>query len=410
MLITWAGPGHVWPFINFAKVLRKHGMEVSFIGFDSDVERFNLHKFDFQSVGDDKVVRSRLESGTVDEKTSFFEELMMGIGAAVGKFEPDLVFIDPMSHISVIAAVRAGIEARYLWVFNPAYRENGHLPFCKVRRWREYLFLRKFRTLQWFAVWLVFQHTIFRKKVRGNTIFDLKVRPKVQSHGFGCLFGVLGYMTKLPSVVLGPQIFADSTSNQVTYLGLNIEPRPEEFDFKTVTEKKIVFVSFGSNFDLYDEAERITNVLISVAKKMSGSYFIFHAPEKFKPSGENLENVVFETKVPVYEILKKATVVITHGGYGGVKESIFFRVPMLVIPFAFDQPGNAYHVEKNGVGLVVSPREVSERTVQSRLDRLIRDSQFLANIENLADRMIEEDQVQEYVEKLKKELLESRES
>lgn len=410
MLITWTGSGHVWPFINFAKVLRKRGMEISFVGFDADVERFRLLKLAHHSLGDDKLIRKQIESGTADEKTTSFEKVIGEIGDVIGKFKPDIIFIDPMSHISAVAALRAGVEARYLWVFNPPIRGDGHFPFCKVRRWREYLLLRKFPAAKWLAFWVAYQYQISCRGIRGETVFDLKVRPAAEAHGLDWLFTTLGYMIRLPSVVLGPQLFTDSKNGQVTHLGLGVGIRETEPDYDLGNGKKIVFVSFGSNFELYDGATRITTLLVSVAQQMSDYFFIFHVPSEYERPAECPTNVVFETHVPVLKILEKAAAVITHGGHGGVKESIFFRVPMLVVPFAFDQPGNAYHVEKSGVGLVLPPLEVSKQKVLDGLRELIENPRFRSNIEDLADRMRREDISVQYVDELEKHLAARRDS
>lgn len=371
------------------------------LGFDSDVERFIDHKFPYHSVGDDKLIRKRMETGTADEKASFFEDLIGEIGSAIEREAPDLIFIDPMSHISVVAALRAGVEARYLWVFNPPIKGDGHFPFCKVRRWREYLILRKFPAVQWFVFWLVYQYQIIRRGIRRKTVFDLKVRPAAEAHGLGWQFTYLGYMIDLPSVVLGPQALADSASGKVTHLGLGVEPRESEAEYEIRDDKKIIFVSFGSNFDLYEAADRVTNVLLSAARNMEELNFIFHVPAAFERPVDRPVNVVFATQVPVFKILEKAAVVVTHGGYGGIKESIFFKVPMLVVPFDFDQPGNAYHIEKNGVGLVLSPREITKENARNSLEQLIENSQFRSQITELGSRMRQADISVRYVDDLK---------
>jgi UDP:flavonoid glycosyltransferase YjiC (YdhE family) len=66
----------------------------------------------------------------------------------------------------------------------------------------------------------------------------------------------------------------------------------------------------------------------------------------------NLGNVLFLKKVPQLKVLEKADLFITHGGFGGIKEAIFYKVPMLVYPLDmhYDQNGNAFKIEHFGLG------------------------------------------------------------
>jgi len=61
-------------------------------------------------------------------------------------------------------------------------------------------------------------------------------------------------------------------------------------------------------------------------------------------------NVLMVEEVPQVELLKRASLLVTHGGLTSVKESILLGVPMVVIPFYFDQPGNAARVVHHGLG------------------------------------------------------------
>lgn len=61
-------------------------------------------------------------------------------------------------------------------------------------------------------------------------------------------------------------------------------------------------------------------------------------------------NIHIYTSVPQTEVLKIADVFVTHGGMNSVSEAMVCGVPMVVIPFASDQPVNAECVERLGIG------------------------------------------------------------
>ncbi|WP_266366909.1 glycosyltransferase [Tellurirhabdus rosea] len=93
-------------------------------------------------------------------------------------------------------------------------------------------------------------------------------------------------------------------------------------------------------------------------------------------------NVWFFSRVPQLQVLQQADIFITHGGFGSIKESIYYEVPMLVYPLDphYDQPGNALKVAHHGLGL----RGVfhTEGTIQLRdkLQRLLDDKAFKARL------------------------------
>lgn len=64
-------------------------------------------------------------------------------------------------------------------------------------------------------------------------------------------------------------------------------------------------------------------------------------------------NVHFFSRVPQLRVLAEADLFITHGGFGSIKESIHYGVPMLVYPLdaKYDQNGNALKVEHHRLGL-----------------------------------------------------------
>jgi len=65
-------------------------------------------------------------------------------------------------------------------------------------------------------------------------------------------------------------------------------------------------------------------------------------------------NAIVVKRAPQLELLKRATVCITHAGLNTVLESLAQGVPQLAIPITYDQPGVAARIAHKRTGVVTS--------------------------------------------------------
>jgi zeaxanthin glucosyltransferase len=79
---------------------------------------------------------------------------------------------------------------------------------------------------------------------------------------------------------------------------------------------------------------------------------------------------------PQRAVLARADLLVTHAGVNTVLDALTFGVPMLALPFAFDQPGVAARVVHAGVGLRVSPRLATAARIRAGLERLMVDPSY----------------------------------
>src|SRR5215203_5484378 len=70
-------------------------------------------------------------------------------------------------------------------------------------------------------------------------------------------------------------------------------------------------------------------------------------------------NVVIVSEAPQVELLKRASLMVSHGGVTGLKKSAFMGVPMLLIPIHYDEFGNAARVVYHGLGVRLQLEKVS---------------------------------------------------
>jgi MGT family glycosyltransferase len=100
-------------------------------------------------------------------------------------------------------------------------------------------------------------------------------------------------------------------------------------------------------------------------------------------------NVVIAQETPQVELLKRATLMVYHGGISGVKESIFTGVPMLLIPLFYDQPGNAARVVYHGLGARLRLKSLSTRELGRLIDTVLEDPSYSAQAKLMSKRFVE---------------------
>jgi UDP:flavonoid glycosyltransferase YjiC (YdhE family) len=92
---------------------------------------------------------------------------------------------------------------------------------------------------------------------------------------------------------------------------------------------------------------------------------------KNRPPGPLPEGVAAFDYAPFSAIFPRAAAVVHQGGIGTMGQALRSGRPMLVVPFAHDQPDNALRVKRLGVARLVYPRHYSARRVAGHLRALL---------------------------------------
>lgn len=86
--------------------------------------------------------------------------------------------------------------------------------------------------------------------------------------------------------------------------------------------------------------------------------------------GEVPDDVTVRQWVPQLAVLAQASAFVTHAGMGGCSEGLWHGVPMIAVPQAVDQFGNAARLAELGVGEHLPAGEVTPETLRSAVLRL----------------------------------------
>ena len=98
-------------------------------------------------------------------------------------------------------------------------------------------------------------------------------------------------------------------------------------------------------------------------------------------------NVLIVAEAPQVEVLKRASLMVSHGGVTGLKESAYMGVPMLLIPIHYDEFGNAARVVYHGLGTRLQLKDVSAFELGRLIDEVLNDPSYSARAKQMSEKL-----------------------
>jgi UDP:flavonoid glycosyltransferase YjiC (YdhE family) len=90
-----------------------------------------------------------------------------------------------------------------------------------------------------------------------------------------------------------------------------------------------------------------------------------------RPAVSASADLLIVESAPHELLFPRAAAVVHHGGVGTTGQALRSGHPMLIAPFAHDQPDNAYRASRLGVARVLYPGRYTAPRVASHLDELL---------------------------------------
>ena len=138
------------------------------------------------------------------------------------------------------------------------------------------------------------------------------------------------------------------------------EGRPElSFPWNPLTGEPIVYASMGTVQN--GNAEVFRTIATAVLKHQGAAQLVLSIGRVLRPEqiGPVPKNAIILNHAPQLELLKKASMCITHAGFSTVLEALAQGVPQVAIPVTNDQPGVAARIAAHLTGVVTSLEELT---------------------------------------------------
>ncbi|MEV8397777.1 macrolide-inactivating glycosyltransferase [Streptomyces niveus] len=196
------------------------------------------------------------------------------------------------------------------------------------------------------------------------------------------------------SIVLIPkalQLFADRVDESVfTFVGACQGERADQGDWeRPAGAEKVLLVSLGS---ANTKQPGFYRACVEAFGDLPGWHVVLQIGKFVDPSelGEIPGNIEVHPWVPQLAILRKADAFITHAGAGGSQEGLATGTPMLAIPLAVDQFGNADTLVQLGVARRLPMEGVTAEALREAVTALVADPEVARRGEEIQQDMAKE--------------------
>jgi zeaxanthin glucosyltransferase len=147
------------------------------------------------------------------------------------------------------------------------------------------------------------------------------------------------------------------------------------FPWERLTGEPLIYASMGTI--LNGQVEVFRTLAAGVAKH-KGVQLVLSIGEQLEPDqiGPVPSSAIIVKRAPQLELLKLASVCITHSGLNTVLESLAQGVPQVAIPVTFDQPGIAARIAYHKTGVVSSLERLTAANLATILGEVLSDATY----------------------------------
>jgi zeaxanthin glucosyltransferase len=173
------------------------------------------------------------------------------------------------------------------------------------------------------------------------------------------------------------------------YLDIMLE-KDIETSLGNTDKRPLIYCSLGTlNAGWQRHAEKFFRTLIEAFSTQKQYQVVISIgtdikPEIFDPLPDNIN--LFQL-VPQLDILRRASLMITHGGINSINECVFLNIPMIVYPLNkdIDQRGNAARIEYHGMGLRGNIRDETSAGILEKINAVMTDPSYKKNVARMKE-------------------------
>jgi len=372
--------GHLLASFKLAKDLRARGHDVRYLGLASAAPLVRRQGFELIPIFErllGGVSRSSEATDQLDGRR-WFGEIARGeaLDAVMGALAPDLVWM-----ISLYYPEALLVHCRY------------RLPVVLWTRFCRPASMSRAEIVQ----------DIVSARLLNLGAADLQAALRavtVAGYRFGSFRDVAGLVLRMPELVAMPRCLElpqvpDDPNVFYAGTGMDLVRAEEPFPWDEIAAGRyLVFCSLGSQCGHEPEtARRFFHAVLGAAAAHPEWQLILTVGKGFDPAELPAPppNLYLSRWVPQLEVLRRADLLVTHGGTGTVKEAVLLGVPMVVLPLMRDQFDMAQRVVYHRLGLSGTLAETTAESLAALIAAAAADETLKPRLAAMRQRVLAED-------------------
>jgi len=154
------------------------------------------------------------------------------------------------------------------------------------------------------------------------------------------------------------------------------------FPWERITGEPLIYASMGT---ILNGRVDVFRTIVAALAKHKGLQLVLSVGDQVDPKkiGPVPNNAIIVKKAPQLELLKQASVCITHAGLNTVLESLAQGVPQVAIPVTYDQPGVAARIANKQTGVVTSLDKLTADHLSALLNEVLSNGTYRDNARSL---------------------------
>ncbi len=167
------------------------------------------------------------------------------------------------------------------------------------------------------------------------------------------------------------QPYAEKMKGHAHFVGASVPEGRDGLVFNRpgLPHQRLIYISLGSvhnqKLDFYRDcltafADTPHQVVMSVGRHI-----------RIGDLGTIPQNIHVHAWVPQLEVIRQAALFISHGGMNSINESLYFDVPLLMVPQQTEQAYSARRIQQLGAGLCLRPSRVSPQRLRSMAEQIL---------------------------------------
>lgn len=354
--------GHTNPTLNIAQELHNKGHRVIYYSteeFKKQIENTGVifRSYPFHLAYDKAISRhvGKVSKKLIDQTKQELPQLL----TIIEKEKPDCLVHDAVALSGKIIAHKLKIPAVSL-ITTPAFHNDIIKKYPRI-------FLKLFSTgflTDKEGMIALYEYTQLLKKYKLKAGFDDLLMNKEELN-----------------IIFTSSYFhpcADSFGDDYKFVGPSLMPKKgqDEFLQKLKKNKKTIYISLGTvvndNIALYrllinTFANTPYQVILSLGNRFT-----------LADIGKIPDNIIIKRYLNQLKVLQSTDIFITHAGMNGVNESLYYGVPMILIPDTEEQKIIALRTQELGAGIYFDRKDITEATLLKKTEHILQTKSYYA--------------------------------